>query len=68
MDPTSPDELPLFPTLPRAARSVPCAPRLLRAARDRGELTVYRLGDRWQRVYRPEFIRWVRGHRVKPRA
>ena len=62
----SPNELPLFPTLPRAARAGGFSPRILRLARDRGELSVYQVGDRWQRVYLPEFLDWVRNHRVKP--
>lgn len=28
------------------------------------ELPVYRLGDRWERVYWPEVVAWVRSHRV----
>ena len=48
-----------------AARAGGFSPRLLREARDRGELAVYRLGGRWERLYLPEFLDWVRGHRVK---
>jgi len=43
-----------------------CAPRLLRQARDRGELATYRLGERTERVTWPELVRWVRSRQVRP--
>lgn len=62
---TSPD-LAQFPTVPQAAKRLPCSPKTLRQARDRGELPVYRFGDRWERVYWPELVAWARSHRVQP--
>lgn len=53
-------------TIPEAARLLRCGPRILRAARDRGELPVYRLSDRWERVRRPELLAWVRSQQVRP--
>ena len=61
---TGTDQAPLFPTIPNAAKRVPCSPRILRDARDRGELAVYRLGDRWQRVFWPEVVAWIRSRRI----
>ena len=54
MDSTDPNGL--FPTLPRASQIIYGRknPKPLRRARDRGEIRVYRLGDRWERVYLPE--------------
>ena len=61
---TSNQTAPLFPTIPEAARLSGISVRTLRAARDRGELRVYQLGDRWQRVYLPELIEYVQSNRV----
>ena len=61
---TSPDQQDQYPTIPKAAKRIPCAPRVLRRARDRDELPVYRLGDRWERVFWPEVVAWVRSKRV----
>ena len=49
-----------------AARILHCAPRLLRQARDRGDLATYRLGERTERVTWPELVRWVRSRKVQP--
>src|SRR5262245_39505576 len=64
MDPTRAHRLDEFPTVAAAARRLPCSPKILRAARDRGELPVYRLGGRWERVHWPELVAWLRSHRV----
>ena len=55
-------------TLPEAARRLSCSPSTLRAARDAGELTVYRLGDRWERVRWSEVCDWIRACQVRPTA
>ena len=64
MDSTDPNGL--YPTLPRASEIIfgRKNPKPLRRARDRGELRVYKLGDRWERVYLPDVIAWVRSHSV----
>jgi hypothetical protein len=53
-------------TVPAAARELGISPRVLRAARDRGELAVYKLGDRWERVTLAECRAWIRAQRVDP--
>ena len=64
MSATNTDQTEKFATIPQAAKRIPCSPKVLRRARDRGELPVYRLGDRWERVFWPEVVAWVRSKRV----
>jgi hypothetical protein len=72
MDPTArnatstPNSVDRLYTVPAAARELGISPRLLRAARDRGELAVYKLGDRWERVTLGECRAWIRAQRVDP--
>ena len=61
---TSTDRTAEFLTLSAAASRLSCSPRWLRAARDAGELATYRFGERWERVYWPEVVAWVRTQRV----
>ncbi len=61
-DPNQPEYL----TLSQAARTIRCNPRILRRARDSGQLEVVRLGQRWQRVHVAELARWCRLHRMLP--
>lgn len=51
--------LPELVTLSEAARRLSVNPRLLREARDRGEIRFYRLGIRWQRVDVAEIRAWI---------
>ena len=53
-------------SLREAARILHCSPRLVREARDAGELPVYQLGPRTQRVAWSEVVRWVRSRKVQP--
>jgi hypothetical protein len=55
-------ESPEFLTLPHAAKRAGVGLKRLRLARDRGELPVYRLGTRWDRVHWPELIEWIRSY------
>jgi len=64
-DPIGPTD---FPTLREAARRLGCRPKVLRDARDRGELTAYRIGDRWQRLSWQDVLTWLRSKRVRPTA
>jgi excisionase family DNA binding protein len=52
-----------FLTLREAARLLRVDHGLLRAARDAGELPVYRLGLRWDRVSVRDLRRWIASHR-----
>ena len=55
---------PDFLILPRAARRLGVDVKRLRLARDRGELVVYKLGNRWQRVAWADVCAWIEQHRV----
>lgn len=56
---TESDEIPKFVTLSEAARLLGISVKSLRAARDRGELTFYRLGTMWQRVKVEDVREWA---------
>ena len=56
--------IPLFPTLPEAARLLGLSPKTLREAAERGELPIYRVGRRWVRVNWAEAISWVESTRL----
>ena len=52
-------------TLSQAAQQVGIGVKRLRLARDRGELTVYQLGERWQRVTWDAVLGWLDKHKYQ---
>jgi hypothetical protein len=55
---------PQFLTVSQAAKRLGQSPKVLRAARDRGEIDVYQTGSRWQWVSWAEVVAWVESKRV----
>jgi hypothetical protein len=53
---------PEFPTLSGAARRAGVGVRHLRRARDEGELRVFQVGARWQRVRWADVVEWIERH------
>lgn len=54
----------MYLTIPRAAARVGLSPHTLRQARDRGEIIVVRVGQRWERVRLEDVLAWIEARRL----